>query len=51
MACDGIWVDAEVFESLCADKEAQAAVIHRFAQSAVAAPSAFGTGHARAAAR
>lgn len=35
--CDGIWVDAEVFESLCADKEAHAAVIHRFAQSAVPA--------------
>ena len=29
-ACDGVWVDADVFESLCADKEAQAAVIHRF---------------------
>ena len=29
-ACDGVWVDAAVFEALCADKEAQAAVIHRF---------------------
>jgi Zn-finger nucleic acid-binding protein/RNA polymerase subunit RPABC4/transcription elongation factor Spt4 len=28
-ACDGVWVDAEVFERLCADKEAQAAVLHR----------------------
>ena len=29
-ACDGVWVDADVFEALCADKEAQAAAIHRF---------------------
>src|SRR5262245_52836581 len=29
-ACDGVWVDAEVFEKLCADREAQAAVLHRF---------------------
>ena len=29
-ACDGVWVDADVFEALCADREAQAAVIHRF---------------------
>jgi Zn-finger nucleic acid-binding protein len=29
-ACDGVWVDADVFEALCADKEAQAAVVHRF---------------------
>jgi Zn-finger nucleic acid-binding protein len=28
--CDGIWVDAAVFERLCADKEAQAAVLHKF---------------------
>lgn len=28
-ACDGVWVDADVFERLCADKEAQAAVLHR----------------------
>jgi Zn-finger nucleic acid-binding protein len=32
-ACDGIWVEAGAFESLCADKEAQAAVTHRFGQS------------------
>ena len=36
-SCDGIWVDAEVFEALCADKEAQAAVIHRFDRSGAAA--------------
>jgi Zn-finger nucleic acid-binding protein len=28
-ACDGIWVDADVFERLCAGKEAQAAVLER----------------------
>ena len=27
--CDGVWLDAETFEALCADKEAQTAVIHR----------------------
>jgi Zn-finger nucleic acid-binding protein len=29
-SCDGIWVDANVFEGLCADKEARAAVLHKF---------------------
>jgi Zn-finger nucleic acid-binding protein len=29
-SCDGVWVDAAVFERLCADKEAQAAVLHKF---------------------
>jgi Zn-finger nucleic acid-binding protein len=29
--CDGTWMDAEAFERLCADKEAQAAVLHRVA--------------------
>jgi Zn-finger nucleic acid-binding protein len=28
--CDGVWMDADVFERLCADKEAQAAVLHQF---------------------
>jgi Zn-finger nucleic acid-binding protein len=28
-ACDGIWVDADVFERLCADRAAQAAVLPR----------------------
>ena len=26
--CDGVWVDGETFEALCADREAQAAVLH-----------------------
>ncbi len=29
-ACDGVWVDGDVFERLVADREAQAAVLHRF---------------------
>jgi Zn-finger nucleic acid-binding protein len=29
--CDGIWVDGETFEQLCADREAQAAVLHQYA--------------------
>jgi Zn-finger nucleic acid-binding protein len=29
-ACDGAWIDAAVFEALCADEEAQAAVLHRY---------------------
>ena len=28
--CDGVWMDAETFEAVCADREAQAAVLHRF---------------------
>ena len=28
--CDGAWVDANRFEALCADGEAQAAVVHRY---------------------
>ena len=28
--CDGLWVDAEVFERICADRESQTAVLHRF---------------------
>ncbi len=27
-SCDGLWVDAETFERICADREAQAAVLH-----------------------
>ena len=30
--CDGIWVDGTTFETLCANKEAQAAVIHQLAE-------------------
>ena len=29
--CDGAWLDAAAFEALCADEEAQAAVLHRYA--------------------
>jgi Zn-finger nucleic acid-binding protein len=32
--CDGVWVDADVFERLCADREAQAAVLPRLTPSA-----------------
>ena len=36
--CDGIWVDADVFERLCAQRESQAAVLQRLApRSAVKA--------------
>jgi Zn-finger nucleic acid-binding protein len=38
--CDGLWVDADTFEHLCADKEAQSAVIHRLGGHATAAKSA-----------
>jgi Zn-finger nucleic acid-binding protein len=33
-ACDGVWIDAEVFERLCADRDSQAAVLHRTAARA-----------------
>jgi Zn-finger nucleic acid-binding protein len=36
VSCDGLWVDAEAFERICADHEAQAAVLHR---SAIRAPA------------
>ena len=29
-ACDGVWVDADIFEKVCSDRAAQAAVLHRF---------------------
>ena len=28
-SCDGLWIDGEAFERICADRESQAAVIHR----------------------
>lgn len=31
-ACDGVWIEADVFERLCADREARAAVLHRLAR-------------------
>ena len=30
--CDGIWMNAAAFERLCANREAQAAVLHRFGE-------------------
>jgi Zn-finger nucleic acid-binding protein len=27
--CDGVWVEASAFERICADRDAQAAVLHR----------------------
>jgi Zn-finger nucleic acid-binding protein len=35
-ACDGVWLEAAAFERLCADRDAQAAIIHT---SAAAPPS------------
>jgi Zn-finger nucleic acid-binding protein len=36
--CDGIWIDADVFEEICASSESQAAVLHRLgARTPVAA--------------
>jgi Zn-finger nucleic acid-binding protein len=29
-ACDGVWLDARAFERLCADRQSQAAVLHRY---------------------
>jgi Zn-finger nucleic acid-binding protein len=29
-ACDGVWTDADVFEQLCADREAQARALHHY---------------------
>lgn len=37
--CDGAWLDAAAFEALCADGEAQAAVLHRYAGRGEAARS------------
>jgi Zn-finger nucleic acid-binding protein len=39
-ACDGAWLDARTFEALCADGEAQAAVLHRYANRAPATTAA-----------
>lgn len=38
--CDGIWMDASVFEQLCADRESQAAVLHRLSDRPAAAGDA-----------
>jgi Zn-finger nucleic acid-binding protein len=31
--CDGVWLEADAFERICADREAQAAVLHRWTGS------------------
>ncbi len=33
-ACDGVWVDANVFERLCAERESQTAVLHQLSPRA-----------------
>lgn len=35
-ACDGLWVDVDLFERVCADRAAQAAVMGRFTQRTTA---------------
>jgi Zn-finger nucleic acid-binding protein len=37
--CDGVWVDADVFERLCADRESQAVVVHHLSNRTPAASS------------
>jgi Zn-finger nucleic acid-binding protein len=40
-SCDGVWVEADVFEALCADREAQTPVLHHLVpRAAVAAREA-----------
>src|SRR5262249_53767571 len=38
-SCDGVWVDAEVFERLTTDRESQAAVLPRLAARPASAPA------------
>ena len=38
ISCDGVWVDAAEFERICADREAQGAVLHRWKTHAPASP-------------
>jgi Zn-finger nucleic acid-binding protein len=33
-SCGGMWIDAETFEQLCADRDAQAAVLHQWPSAA-----------------
>ena len=51
--CDGVWVDADVFERLCAERESQAAVLHRLdhADRGATAAGPCATGRASAAER
>src|SRR5688572_6041235 len=39
-ACDGVWLDAVEFERICADREAQGAVLHRWQAHAPRPPLA-----------
>ena len=32
--CDGLWLEADAFERICADRESQAAVLHRWTATA-----------------
>jgi len=32
--CGGMWIDADTFEQICADREAQAAVLHQWSAAA-----------------
>jgi Zn-finger nucleic acid-binding protein len=38
--CGGMWIDADTFEHICADREAQAAVLHQWPAAAPARASA-----------
>ena len=38
--CDGVWLDAADFEGVCADREARAAVLHRWTSGPAAAAGA-----------
>jgi Zn-finger nucleic acid-binding protein len=40
VTCDGVWIDAATFEALCADSEAQAAVLHRYGGRTEVRPNA-----------
>jgi Zn-finger nucleic acid-binding protein len=37
-ACDSVWIDADVFEALCQNRESQAAVLHRKGRAAAMTP-------------
>jgi Zn-finger nucleic acid-binding protein len=39
VSCDGLWLDAETFERICVDREAQSAILHGAAPSAPAIES------------
>ena len=36
--CDGVWVEADAFERLCAERDAQSAVLHQFPSAKPARP-------------